>query len=105
MVKPERSNALELDDSSLAGVSGGRFVAEQNGRYYRYEGAGPSEDWSGCYLCPNCGHPLSWGIWQRYHCDVCDESWYWEDKLVVNTANSAWREITKETYEAATGRG
>lgn len=54
--KPE--DIQELSDKQLEDVAGGRWLTEENGKYYKYNGSSSDEDWSASYLCPKCGKPL-----------------------------------------------
>ena len=99
--KPE--GAQELSDEQLGGVAGGQTECTYNGKRYKYVGAtdaGSSagrnwrDDYDKCYLCPNCGRPVHYGSWFRYYCDPCDESWYYESKLIPNLTTGVWKEIS-----------
>ena len=94
--------AQELSDEQLEGVAGGQTECTYNGKRYKYVGATDSgssagrnwrDDYDKCYLCPNCGRPVHYGSWFRYYCDPCDESWYYESKLIPNLTTGVWKEI------------
>lgn len=91
----ERSLAgmRELDDARLASVVGGSRYVTANGRLYRYAGGVSDEDLGRCYLCPNCGRPVSYGSWLRFHCRHCDKSWYSGDGLAPNWESGVWQEV------------
>lgn len=99
----EPAGARVLSDEQLAGVTGGLGYAEAGGRYYRYIGSDSESDYGKRYLCPKCGRPMRYGVWLRFTCDSCDESWYYEDALVPNAASGVWEEISKADYDAALG--
>ena len=97
--------AQELADEELEKVAGGRrYFATTSGRYFHYVGRladsdGYEDDWNKRYLCPNCGKPVHCGRWDRYYCDPCDESWYNENKLMINLGSGLYEEITKQEFE------
>ena len=98
MSENETPDARELTDEQLENVSGGLREIKYKGKWYRYVGNGNmfyGSDWDKCYLCPNCGRPVHHGSWERFYCDPCDESWYWESKLIPNLASGLWQEKTK----------
>ena len=96
-------SAQELSDEQLGSVAGGQTECTYNGKRYKYVGAtdaGSSagrnwrDDYDKCYLCPNCGRPVHYGSWFRYYCDPCDESWYYESKLIPNLTTGVWKEVS-----------
>lgn len=97
----KHEEAQKIPDEFLGQVFGGKKHFEINGRYFEYTGSILcwSSDWDHCYLCPRCGRPVHYGKWARFYCDPCDESWYWEEKLVPNLASGLWKELTKEEYD------
>ena len=50
------------------------------------------------YKCPSCGRPLHPGSWDRFYCDPCNKSWWYEKVLPANINSGAWREMTEEEY-------
>lgn len=34
----------------------------------------------------------------RFRCDTCDENWFFECNLVVNTDSGVWKEISREEF-------
>ena len=102
MDEKKLEGAQELNDGQLEGVAGGQMECSYNGKRYKYvgrlyeAGSGKSdykEDWDKCYLCPNCGRPVHYGTGFRYYCDPCDESWFYESKLIPNLTTGMWKEI------------
>lgn len=95
MDEKKPGDAHELTDEQLKPVNGGLMETKYQGKRYRYVGDGKifyDSDWDKCYLCPNCGGPVHLGAWQRFYCDPCNESWYWESKLIPNLASGLWEE-------------
>lgn len=97
----EPRKAAELSDEQLAGVTGGLCYTQSDGKYFRYIGSNSEADFGKRYLCPKCGRPVRYGVWLRFCCDSCDETWYYEHTLVPNTASGVWEEISKADYDAA----
>lgn len=94
MDEKKHPGVQELDDSELGEVSGGITETTYNGRKYKWNGGTLTYDstWDKAFLCPRCGRPVHYGILNRYYCDACDESWYYESKLVPNLAGGLWEE-------------
>ena len=95
----ENRMPVPLTDKNLDHVVGGRGRSIYNGKYYVYDGR--SVDVINKYVCPHCGAPLQAADWPftMYKCYFCNESWYFEDKLVPDLNNSKWREVSKEEYD------
>ena len=98
MDEKKLEGAQELSDEQLGEVTGGQTECTYNGKRYKYVGTpgwfSYKRDWDKCYLCPNCGRPVHYGAFYRYYCDACDESWYYESKLIPNLTTGVWKEIS-----------
>lgn len=88
----------ELSDEALGSVAGGATLHMDGDRYYAYVGSTSDEDWNASYLCPNCGNPVAYTGWGKFHCDVCDETWWFEYKLRLNLGTGMWQEISREEF-------
>ena len=86
----------ELEQEQLSEVNGGGgyTITTVNGKHYTYIGTDESKK----YKCPNCGRPLHPGSWDRFYCDPCNKSWWYEKSLPANINSGAWREMTEEEY-------
>lgn len=86
----------ELDDEQLGRVAGGLRELDWKGKHYKYVGElnyFVDSEWNASYLCPRCGGPVHVGLGFRFYCDPCDESWYYESRLVPNLASGLCQEV------------
>ncbi len=83
----------QLNDSELEMATGGMdwYQDRKNDRYYKWTGG---DNTSEKYRCPNCGRLLHAGWGNRYYCDPCNESWFYESKLVLNMGDNLWKECS-----------
>lgn len=88
----------EISDEELGSVTGGATLHMKDDKYYAYVGSTSTEDWNNSYLCPNCGRPVRYTNLGRFHCDACDETWWFEYKLTINTETGVWKEISREEF-------
>ena len=95
----KNSPASPVRDEDLTQVSGGRSKIHDasTGKYYEWYGTFKNSE---KYLCPKCGGKLDsfWGYY--FSCGPCDETWYYEDKLIPNYSSGYWHEITKAQYDS-----
>lgn len=105
MDEKKTPKAQELADEELERVSGGQtHFATTDGRYFTYIGKSGDDreylkDFNRRYCCPRCKRPVHYGVGDRYYCDACDESWYYESKLLLNLAGGLYKEVSREEYE------
>ena len=86
----------ELKQEELSEVNGGGYIWwTVNNKHYKYVGKDESQK----YVCPKCGKPVHPGTLDRFYCDPCNESWYFERFLEINLKSGAWREMTEEEYK------
>ena len=95
----------QLSDSELEMATGGMdlYHDTKNNKYYKWCGG---NNLSQKYRCPKCGRLLQgynlgtfWFTFgDIYSCDSCDENWYFESKLVLNTGDGLWQEISWEQW-------
>lgn len=90
----------EVADEELGSVIGGLQTHVRNGKHYRYVGTYSKHDRNLSYLCPNCGRPVCYTGWGRFHCNACDEAWFPERNLIPNTESGVWEEMSDEEYKA-----
>lgn len=98
--KPKVAEAIS--DEDLEGITGGATLhmggTSDDPKYYRYVGSTSDADWDASYLCPKCGRPVKYTGTGRFRCNSCDESWFFEYKLTVNTESGVWKEISREEF-------
>ncbi len=89
-----------LTDAELAEVTGGLdfLHVSSTDKYYRWSGSSSQDGQK--FLCPNCGRPVHSGSMYRYYCDPCNESWYFESKLVPNFSSGLWKQISRVEYNS-----
>lgn len=94
--KPKVAEAIS--DEELGTVTGGATLHMDGDRYYAYVGSTSDADWDASYLCPKCGRPVKYTGYGRFRCNSCDESWFFEYKLKINTNSGMWKEISREEF-------
>ena len=90
----EKEKQLTKEELEKVNGGGGYTITTVNGKHYTYIGTDESKK----YKCPNCGRPLHPGSWDRFYCDPCNNSWWYEKVLPANINSGAWREMTEEEY-------
>lgn len=88
----------QLSDEELATVTGGATLHMYDGRYFAYVGSSSTDDWNKSYVCPKCGKPVRYNKLGFFKCDSCDESWWFECNLTINTETGMWKEISREEF-------
>lgn len=76
----ENDNSPEpklLDDELLQNVAGGMIPSHADSDSFNAIRKAP-------YLCPTCGGMIYFSSWLRYHCVMCEESWYDASALIPN---------------------
>lgn len=94
--KPEAAEAIS--DEELGTITGGATLHTYGDKYFAYVGSSSKADWNASYVCPKCGRPVKYTSLGLFRCDSCDESWFFEYNLTINTKSGMWKEISREEF-------
>ena len=91
-------DALQLVMGPTVPAQKGATLHMYGDRYFCYVCTTSDADWNASYLCSKCGRPVKYAKLGRFHCDSCDEIWFFEYKLTINTESGMWKGISREEF-------